>query len=135
MRPGYASGTSSARNARSRGEPETGAERRTPDNLRHATRTDGNNAPTFGKGNCDATGKTTAAARFAGLESMDRLTIGAPAPENGLGFASMAELMAGSWFAACGLRLAVRGSWLVAPEMDRSWNGRDAHFPSYYSGK
>ena len=51
--------------------------------------------PTPSKADYDTTAKLKAGANLVGLELLDHLIIGAPESENGLGFVSMAELMAG----------------------------------------
>ena len=50
--------------------------------------------PTPSKADYDATGKLKAGANLIGLELIDHLIIGAPESASGLGFVSMAELMA-----------------------------------------
>ena len=51
--------------------------------------------PTPSKADYDTTKKLKNGANLVGLELLDHLIIGAPKSANGLGFASMAELMAG----------------------------------------
>ena len=51
--------------------------------------------PTPSKADYDTTKKLNDGANLVGLELIDHLIIGAPESENGLGFVSMAELMAG----------------------------------------
>ncbi len=50
--------------------------------------------PTPSKADYDTTAKLKAGANLVGLELLDHLIIGAPESANGLGFVSMAELMA-----------------------------------------
>lgn len=50
--------------------------------------------PTPSKDDYDTTAKLKAGANLVGLELLDHLIIGAPESANGLGFVSMAELMA-----------------------------------------
>ena len=50
--------------------------------------------PTPSKADYDTTAKLNAGASLVGLELMDHLIIGSPESANGLGFVSMAELMA-----------------------------------------
>ena len=50
--------------------------------------------PTPSKADYDTTAKLKAGANLVGLELIDHLIIGAPESANGLGFVSMAELMA-----------------------------------------
>ena len=50
--------------------------------------------PTPSKADCDTTVKLNDGASLVGLELIDHLIIGAPESANGLGFVSMAELLA-----------------------------------------